>query len=243
MRVKMTVAVLLAVLFCLLAGALWHVEPVAADNRASQLLTRAVNVDRLHTLDAVGITEVAVGGRRVEVGEFSIHEDRPGLPFQADDDWLKNMTISVRNRTDKTIICGEVRLWFPETALGPDHAQTAYLLRFGQRPESARYHKDGSKILPDTRKAIVLAPGRTFVIRVAEYMDEIQALFENLGTMPLSQVTKLNIQRVGYYFADDTRWENHAYLSPDSEHPGQYKTLDQNYFPGNVARALEMDHK
>ena len=43
------------------------------------------------------------------------HEVRAGKPFQADEDWLKNMPIFLKNRTDKVIVRADVQLWFPDT--------------------------------------------------------------------------------------------------------------------------------
>jgi hypothetical protein len=198
---------------------------------------KVVNVDLSTTLDAVRIIGVAVAGNPVEVGQAGVREDRPGKPFQADDNWLKNMTISIRNRTDKTIVSGEVMVWFPET-LGnsPERpeATTMYRLRFGQRPDVARYYKDGSKIPPDTFKPVELAPGQTMVIPLADHIDAIQSLVEGVGNTPFSHITKINLQRGSFYFVDGMRWENFSYFAPDLEHPGKYTALAQDFFPGRT---------
>ena len=44
-----------------------------------------------------------------------MHEVRAGKPFQTDEDWLKNIPIFLKNRTDKVIVCADVQLWFPDT--------------------------------------------------------------------------------------------------------------------------------
>jgi hypothetical protein len=223
---------------------------VAASLRHSgQLITRVVNIDWVHnTLYAVRITQVAVAGQKVPFGEFALHlENRDGTPFEADEDWLKNMTVTFTNRTDKVIVCAGIMLWFPETK-GANHefpnATTMYLIRVGQRPESALYRRDGSKMQPDTNKPLVFAPGQTLVIPIGNHIDEIQSQVESVGYTPLSHITKVNIQRGSFYFTDGTQWQGvGTYWAPDPEHPGNYTKLAENYFPGNLSRALEIDHQ
>ena len=207
---------------------------------AGSLGMKVVNIDWLNNIrDAVRITQVSVAGKNVPLGEFALHlEGRDGTPFEADDDWLKNMTITLKNRTDKVIVCAEITLWFPETkGANPDHpnATAAYMIKVGQRPASALYHRDGSKIPPDTaNKPVVFAPGQTLVIPIADYVDEIQSQVEGVGNTAFSHITKLNIQRNLFYFIDGTTWAVDSYFAPDPEHPGNYTRLPDNYFPGHL---------
>ena len=108
---------------------------VAAPN-AGALGTKVVDMMEIQRVwDPVRITAVAVGEQRIETGLSGPRgEIKQGTPFQADEDWLKNMTISVRNRTDEPIVNVQILLWFPDTVgASPGKATTTYRLMVGQR--------------------------------------------------------------------------------------------------------------
>jgi hypothetical protein len=197
--------------------------------------TKTVDVDWLITKrDAVTITKVIVAGQEIQPGSATAaHEDKPGTPFQADEDWLKTMSIFITNRTDKVIVCAQVNLWFPDTGDGTaGRPVTVYAVTVGQRPEWAKYYRSGKKMTPDTKTALFLAPGKTLEIKVAEYIDEMQSVVEE--RLLFSQVTRVNISRSNIYFADGMRWDGAAasYYVPDLSQPGHYTKLDDTYFPG-----------
>src|SRR5882724_4117275 len=127
------VAAMFASLACLalsgwLAG---RIAPVAAANPGKYLGTKAVYIDRQTRMDPVTIEKVTVGGQQIQPGvSTGPREDKPGTPFQADEDWLKNMSIVLKNRTDKVIVRVEVQLFFPDTGDGsPSRSVTVYTLQ------------------------------------------------------------------------------------------------------------------
>src|SRR6185312_474079 len=77
----------------------------------------------------VAITGVLLGGARVQAGRFRTEQPAPITPFDAGDDWIRNLNISLLNRTNKTIIYMIVRFSFPETAVG--RTQLRWDLRLG----------------------------------------------------------------------------------------------------------------
>jgi hypothetical protein len=64
------------------------------------------------------------------------------------------------------------------------------------------------KLMPldPAKKPLSLAPGKTLEIRVADYIDQIQAL--------------VDISRRFIYFEDGMRWDVGAYALPLASHPG-----------------------
>ena len=146
----------------------------------------------------------------------------PGAPFQADEDWLKNVSIFIKNRTDKEIVYTEVQLIFPDLGDGSEAwpLTAVYTISVGQRPEWSRYVFDGTReelrrldprkpldatrmklrSLDPTKKPLSLAPGKTLEIRVADYIDQIQTLVEE--HLPFQQITRVNISRRVVYFQD-----------------------------------------
>ena len=127
------VAAMLAWLACLVLSGWFagRIAPVAAANPGKYLGTKAVYIDRQTRMDPVTIEKVTVGVQRIQPGvSTGPREDKPGTPFQADEDWLKNMSIVLKNRTDKVIVRAEVQLFFPDTADGsPSRSVTAYTLQ------------------------------------------------------------------------------------------------------------------
>jgi hypothetical protein len=67
--------------------------------------------------DAVMISNVSVAGRTIECGVFIKPPAvvQPVTAFQAASDWLQQMTISLVNRTNKTIVFGAVSFSFLDT--------------------------------------------------------------------------------------------------------------------------------
>jgi hypothetical protein len=245
----------LAVLACLgVLGTLWWFSsPVAANGNTAG--TKSVNVDSLTTrFDAVTISKVTVGDQEVQSGRSTAASElTPGAPFQADENWLKNMSIFIKNRTDKEIVYAEVQLIFPDLGDGTEaRPLTAYTISVGQQPEWSRYVFDGTreelrqldprkpldatrmKLMPldPTKKPLSLAPGKTLEIRVADYIDRIQSLVEE--HFPFQQITRVNISRRVVYFQDGMRWYVGTYEVPDPNHPGYYTQLAAGYFPGNA---------
>jgi hypothetical protein len=209
---------------------------------AGSLGTRTVDLRQIPRVwDAVRITSVTVENQQIQPGQSGARGAvKHGTPFQADEDWLKNMSISVTNRTDKPIICAQFRLWFPDTGDGtPAHAMTSYVITIGQRPESSLYYANDSKIPQDTtKKALLLAPGAALVIPIAREFEAIQSTIEGVGNIPFSQVTRVEIEPIMFYFPDGMRWDAVAagYYNPDPLHPGRYTKLNDSYFPGTEAR-------
>jgi hypothetical protein len=196
--------------------------------------TKMVYIDAQYRVDPVTITEVTVGDQQIQPGlSTGAREVRPGTPFQADEDWLKNMSISLKNRTNKAIDRAEVMLYF----LGASASQpvAAYVITLGQRHESDSFTSRGQRRPPEPNKQPLLCvPGQTLVVRVGDYVDEIQSIVEE--KVPFSQVTRVAIQRTRFFFVDGMRWDDLVGFGvPDPNHPGQFTNMDRNtYFPGDV---------
>lgn len=125
--------------------------------------------------DAVLITEVDVAGRSIECGFFIKPAlVQPILPFQADSDWLKMMSISLINRTEKTIVAGEITLNFLDTGNCRSQPCVAEQIHIGQLPSIDAYNgRTGQPLKLDARDPLDWAPDQAVVVHVGDYMDEI----------------------------------------------------------------------
>lgn len=201
---------------------------------------KVVEAQTASRMDAVAITKVTYR-------EMPIHcriiLNRSALdtvePFQADDDWLKDLTIYILNRTDNTIVYGGISVKFPETGDGRSvqQPQTAYNVHFGRLPDSVAFNpRTGLPFQQDpTRAPATFYPGQTMAIHVGDYAEQIKRTVEQFG-MPFAKVTKCTIALESFVFSDGSRWATGGgYSVPDAEHPGNYKPIrDQDYFPGKA---------
>jgi hypothetical protein len=244
-RSKLVASTLVALACCAVQGRWldWRVARVAAASRSQTEGYKTVDIDRQTSMDPVSIEKITVQGQVIHPGVSTAagREVTPGTPFEADEDWLKNMSIILKNRTDKVIARAEIMLLFPETGGGPSWPVTQYPIAVGQRPEIDSFTAHGHKLSaqPD-KQPMLLAPGQTLVIQLADYIDGIQSILEQFpgalsGKPPISQVARVAIDGRQFFFVDGMRWTDlDGFAVPDPNHPGQFTNLDRGrYFPGN----------
>jgi hypothetical protein len=102
----------------------------------------------------VTITKVTVGDQEIQPGlSTGPREDNPGTPFQADEGWMKNMSIVLMNRTDKVIVRAELELYFRDTGDGsPFRPVTEHIMTIGRRPDAGSFTSHGQKRPPEPDK-------------------------------------------------------------------------------------------
>ncbi|MGH9583469.1 MAG: hypothetical protein ACRD4O_11085 [Bryobacteraceae bacterium] len=188
--------------------------------------------------DAVLISNVAVAGKTVECGLFIKPPDvvQPVTPFQAGSDWLQQMTISLINRTDKTIVFGEININFLDTGDCKSLPCAGVQLRFGQRPTIDAYDgRTGKPRKPEhpERPPLDWKSEQTIVIHVSDYMAEIEKDLANF--MPVTDVTEVKVYRGVFYFSDGMEWSLGRFSVPDPAHLGKFDRLPYSYFPGKRA--------
>lgn len=236
---KMAAAILAGLAALVPSG--WRIASASAANPERPALgTKTVNITAQTRMDPVIVTKVTVGGEEVQPGVSTagVREVRPGTPFQADEDWLSKTSISLKNRTDKMIVRAEIQLFFPDTGDGsPSRAVTAHMITIGQRPDIDSFSSRGQKLPPEPdQRPLLLAPGQTLVVHLADYLDEIRSRVEE--KLLFTQVTRLVIQRFQFYFVDGMRWSDlEGFGVPDPNHPGQFTNMDRGrYFPGHPSQ-------
>lgn len=188
-------------------------------------------------MDAVVVTKVTVAGQEVQCGlTLGPKDTQPVTPFQAGNDWLKQMDVYLFNRTNKMIVWVDVPLGFPETGSGRTRAepQCIYSMLLGRTPAvDAFSHRTGKPFAVAVQlRQIAFAPGQTLVLHVADYFDKIRDYVEQ--HMLLSGITKVVVHMGTFYFADGMRWQAGGGFSvPDPDHPGGFRHLGiGHFFPG-----------
>ena len=202
---------------------------------AQQTGEKLIRVNDIEQItDAVLMSKVAVAGKTVECGLFiKPTVVQPVAPFQAGSDWLQQMTISLINRTNKTIAFGDILVHFLDTGDCRSAPCVGASLTLGQMPAIDAYKgRTGRPLRPEhpERPPLDWKPEQTIVVHVSDYMDEIE---RNLADfMPVTAVTKVNVYRGPFYFDDGMQWNLGRYAVPDPEHHGKFKELPADYFPG-----------
>jgi hypothetical protein len=230
------------VCFCLVIGLLWRKSALTAAAQGP-VGSKMVYLDAQLRIDPVTYIEVTTEGQEIQPGmSAGVYLNRPAVPFQADNDWLKNMVILLLNRTKKEIVRAEFGFYFLDTGDGsPSRPVTMYTLTLGQLPETDSFTSHGQKLPPEPDKQpLSFAPGQMLVIHLADYVDAMQAYVEGdcgdrCNKMPFAQVSKIAVRRLRFYFSDGMIWDDlHCYGIPDPNRHGQFAFKQRGrYFPGH----------
>lgn len=189
--------------------------------------TKIVRLDRQLPGDPVSIVQVLEGetdvtptGQDPVTGQ--LYKRLDGKPFQASDDWVKNLVVVVKNLSGKEIVAGSFRLDFPETGAGVkgDSFMTKSV-SLGRRPDH-----------PDSDNPLHLLPGQELKVPLAPYYDEIKTIVEM--KRPITSITTLWLRLQFFYFADGTRWAPDNFQKPDPSLPGKYIPITPDEFRGNA---------
>ncbi len=109
----------------------------------------------------------------------------------------------------------------------------AYVANLGRIPAiDAFSSRTGQALRIDPNsKPLAWEPGKTFTVRISEHMDGIKDQLENV--LLVTSVTKVAIHIGPFWFQDGMRSFGGVFEAPDRGHPGRYKTMPDDYFPGN----------
>jgi hypothetical protein len=115
--------------------------------------------------------------------------------FDADGDWLKDLTIKIKNTSGKTITWMLLNLHFPEVT--KDGATALHQIFLGVDPDA-----------PFSRPELRLLPNQTLEIPLNAKYDDIKHLVNVIGSgMPIEGVSKLLVEFHAALFDDETRFE------------------------------------
>jgi hypothetical protein len=163
--------------------------------------------------------------------------------FNAGDDWLKNLSFTIKNVSNQAITYVEVSCalfetsdWRKELAAhstpeNPILGQARNVV--GWRPEHALYSaRLGRSSAEDStrRPAFSLAPGQEFTIPIQDpktYSD-LKSSIE--AREPLSTVNACDADIGTIFFADGTKWGGHNYMRP-TDQPGRYEIIPASEAP------------
>jgi len=114
--------------------------------------------------------------------------------FEGDRDWLKDLTIKLKNTSGKTITYMVLMLDFPEVTKNGRTAE--HQIHLGVDPDR-KFQR------PELR----LAPNETIEISLAERYTSIKTLVETVGSVPPENVSKVLVDFYSAFFDDETLFE------------------------------------
>lgn len=114
--------------------------------------------------------------------------------FEGDRDWLKDLTIQLKNTSGKTITYLVLMLNFPEITKNGRTAQ--HQIHLGLDPDRKFQ-----------RAELRLAPNETIELSITEQHARIKTLVEGVGNVPVENVSKVLVDFYSAFFDDETLFE------------------------------------
>jgi hypothetical protein len=145
---------------------------------------------RRNIADPVQIMEMSVGKTIVA----------PAVPLSADDLWLKDPQVKVKNISDKTIVYGAVQIDFRD--LGKPPLVTDMTL--GQLPEHAPYRNGTLVPIPDINPPIAVRRVEIMNSSLSRDLPSLQVRIR--ACTPLGNVKSCVIDPARFMFSDHTHW-------------------------------------
>lgn len=156
-----------------------------------------------------------------------VYKPWTGKPFQAGDDWMKNLVFVVKNLSPKEITAIDMNLIFPQTGSGTVSSPVSgYTVMVGRKPAHALFNsRTGLKHTPSGAELepLNIQTGQEARIALAPFYDRIKALIED--NRPISTVAICQIASTVFYFVDGTRWQGGMFEKPDPSKPGEYTPI------------------
>jgi hypothetical protein len=200
--------------------------------------SRTLLIDRPNANDPIRITKATEG--KEELKSNGSHHPNQRLwesTFNAGDDWLKDLSLTIRNVSGRKIVYAEALCNLYETSNWeaefkkhsvPDNPLTGQISNaVGWRPEHALYSTiRGRKGQPDStrRPPFELPPGQEFTIPLEDPQNYANARSLIEAKEPLSSVTACAGEVSTVFFEDGTMWQDHHYRRA-AEEPGKWKTI------------------
>jgi hypothetical protein len=135
--------------------------------------------------------------------------------FDNGDDWLKGVSLRVRNKSDRTIVYLQTGLFFFEPESGSD-PMLFDALRYGRRPWVA----DDAN-----RNALQLAPGATVDLPITDQTYNGLKNFLARKNWNISDLHKATLRLSMVIFDDGTAWSLGSFRCPDPNQPDAYHSI------------------
>ncbi|HEV2305073.1 MAG TPA: hypothetical protein VGR93_06110 [Candidatus Acidoferrales bacterium] len=193
---------------------------------------RRVRLELYRPDDPVRIVRVMDGDQDVTPGTrpFKVWQ---GKPFQAGDDWVKNLTVVIKNLSNKEIVAANIMIDTPTTGETETFEIVGSTISLGRRPPMyVRGASSGKEYLlkPGPAAPLHISPGQELTVPLAPYYADIKQAVE--AARPMWSVTVCWIRLRDFFFSDGTWWSADSFKKPDPSSPGKYIGMTANEFWG-----------
>lgn len=152
--------------------------------------------------EPVDLLEIKFKGVNVKAGE----------KVKGGDEWLKDVSLKLKNRSSKRIMYVDVAFDFPETkATG---AVISYSLRLGNRIGAPA----------PVRTPLAFESGESLNVPLAEEYEKLKPFVEK--SYPIASLSRVRIRVNFVGFADGTAWSAGSFVKPDPNNAGRYVSMD-----------------
>ena len=138
----------------------------------------------------------------------------PNEEFDGDSDWLKDVTLKLTNKSDKTITFVQIHLVFPETATAEKSSTGLHRIELGIYPD-----------FPSNRPPMVLRPGDSTEVTLANEYTEIKRLVEQ--RVPIDKINQVTLRLQTALFDDGTKFFAGVLYRRDPNIPGRWNPIQQ----------------
>ena len=133
--------------------------------------------------------------------------------FLADDDWLRGLTVTIKNKTEKTITFAAIDIQFPRPS-GSEGPTAIHTIEYGNRALLTR------RAEADERSSGI-APGQTVDLSLTPHdLNGIGFLLSATGYRSGAEKLQLSVGHV--IFEDDTMWYAGSHAQRDPNVPGSW---------------------
>lgn len=173
--------------------------------RESNAQKRVISHSLYNIKDIVEITEIRVKGKVITLSE----------PFIANDNWLEDLLVKVKNTTNKPVAYITVELSFPETKVG--EGTLGWSITYGKKP-------DLGKSLPSSD---LVEPQKIVDLRISkdDYMQLQEFVKERISATDISNVF-IRVREL--IFADGVRWINGYLVRRDPQNSRKWIALPKD---------------
>lgn len=154
--------------------------------------------------EPIKVSNLKVKGRKVTIGQ----------KFSEDDDWLNNLTISIKNTSDKAILFLEMAVVFPRS--NDNEPEYTYRLKYGSIPAPPG-------TAPISNMPDMVKPNETIDIVLSE--EEYNHIKDSLRMSGYPANTeRVQLSLAAVIFDDETMWRGGHILHRDPNDPEKWKT-------------------
>ena len=172
----------------------------AREGRVSATLQNEKSVETLpYGNEPVDLLEIKFAGENINSGQ----------KVRGDDDWLKHLSLKLKNKSGKRIVYVDVAFDFPETKANGG-VTASYSLRLGNRPGAAT----------SPRTPLEVKGGKNLDVSLADEFDKLKRFVER--SQPLATLSRVRIRINFIGFDDGTAWSAGSFVKLDPTNPKKY---------------------